>query len=88
MKLSKKFVLRRVAGADMVLPLAQAAVSFDAMLKLNETGVLLWNALKDEVELDDLVCALRAEYDVSEEQARKDIQEFLDKLANAGCLEN
>ena len=58
------------------------------MLKLNETGVLLWNALKDEVELDDLVRALRAEYDVSEEQARKDIQEFLDKLANAGCLEN
>ena len=88
MKLSKNFVLRRVAGADMVLPLAQATVSFDAMLKLNETGVLLWNALKDEVELDDLVRALRAEYDVSEEQARKDIQEFLDKLANAGCLEN
>ena len=87
MKLNKNFVLRRVANAYMVLPLGQATVSFEGMLKLNESGALLWKALKDGADLDGLVNALTAEYTVSEDQARADVKEFLDKLAQAGCLE-
>ena len=87
MKLKKDFVLRRVANASMVLPLGQATVSFNGMLKLNESGALLWNALKNGADLDELVSALTAEYAVDKAQARADAQEFLDKLAAAGCLE-
>ena len=87
MKLKKNFALRQVAGAYMVLPLGQATVSFEGMLKLNESGALLWNALKSGADLDGLVAALTAEYAVDEAQARADVQEFLDKLARVGCLE-
>ena len=87
MRLKKNFALRRVAGTYMVLPLGQATVSFEGMLKLNESGALLWNALKNGADLDGLVNALTAEYEVSEAQARTDVQEFLDKLARVGCLE-
>lgn len=87
MKLKKDFVLRRVANAYMVLPLGQATVSFNSMLKLNESGALLWKALQDGADLEGLVSALTAEYAVSETQARADAKEFLDKLARAGCLE-
>jgi hypothetical protein len=87
MKLKKNFVLRQLAGAYMVLPLGQETVSFGGMLKLNESGALLWNALKNGEDLDGLVKALTAEYAVSEAQAREDVKEFLDKLAHAGCLE-
>lgn len=87
MKLRKDFVLRRVANTYMVLPLGQATVNFNGMLKLNETGAFLWKALKDGADLDALVSALTAEYAVDEAQACADIKEFLDKLANAGCLE-
>lgn len=87
MRLKKNFALRRVAGTYMVLPLGQATVSFEGMLKLNESGALLWNALKNGADLDGLVNTLTAEYEVSEAQARTDVQEFLDKLALVGCLE-
>ena len=87
MRLKKNFALRRVAGTYMVLPLGQATVSFEGMLKLNESGALLWNALKNGADLDGLVNTLTAEYEVSEAQARTDVQEFLDKLARVGCLE-
>ena len=87
MKLKKNFALRQVAGAYMVLPLGQATVSFEGMLKLNESGALLWKALKDGADLNGLVNTLTAEYTVSEDQARADVKEFLDKLAQAGCLE-
>lgn len=87
MKLKENFALRQVAGAYMVLPLGQETVSFGGMLKLNETGALLWKALKNGADLDGLVAALTAEYAVDEAQARADVQEFLDKLAQVGCLE-
>lgn len=87
MRLKKNFALRRVAGTYMVLPLGQATVSFEGMLKLNESGALLWNALKNGADLDGLVNTLTAEYEVSEAQARADVKEFLDKLARVGCLE-
>ena len=46
----------------------------------------LWNMLQEEVTMDELVQGVLAEYDVEEEVARKDIQEFLEKLTKAGVL--
>ena len=62
-------------------------INFDGIMTLNETGVLLWKKLEEEVEKQDLVDALRAEYDVSEEHALADIEEFIEKLSLAGCLQ-
>ncbi len=53
-----------------------------------ETGYLLWKALETGTDtLEGLVAALRAEYDVSEEQATADTQAFLDSLREQGVLE-
>ena len=87
MKLKKDYVLRQVANTWVVLPLGQATVGFDGILKLNESGALLWKALEDGADLDGLVKALTAEYAVAESQARTEVKEFLDKLAQTGCLE-
>ena len=58
------------------------------MVSLSETGYLLWKALEAGTDtLEGLVAALRAEYDVSEEQATADTQAFLDSLREQGVLE-
>ena len=88
MKLKKDYVLRQVADTWLVLPLGQGTVGFDGMLKLNESGALLWKALEEGADTDGLVAALKAEYIVSEAQARADAEEFLQKLAQAGCIES
>lgn len=88
MKLKKDYVLRQVADTWVVLPLGQETISFDGMLKLNESGALLWKALEEGADTDGLVAALKAEYIVSEAQARADAEEFLQKLAQAGCIES
>ena len=87
MKLKKDYVLRQVADTYVVLPLGQATINFNGMLKLNESGALLWKALEAGSDPDGLVKALTAEYTVSEIQARTDVEEFLRKLAQAGCLD-
>ena len=87
MKLKENFVLRQVADNWVVLPVGEAALEFTAMMRLNDAGALLWKTLEKEPTADALVAALTAEYDVSQQQAREDVEAFLQKLTAAGCLE-
>lgn len=87
MRIKKDFVLRNVAGADVVLPLGAASVDFNGLLKLNESSVLLWKALEQDTDLDGLVAVLTSEYDVDPATARRDIEAFLARLDQIGCLE-
>ena len=61
-------------------------LEFNGLITVNEVGVSLWNMLQNEVTLDDLVQGILDEYDVEEEVAREDIQEFLDTLIAGGIL--
>ena len=87
MKVSNNYVLRQVADTWIVLPLAETMVDFNGMLTLNETGAVLWQALEKGGDRETLADALTAEYDVSREVVLPDVDAFLAKLADAGCLE-
>lgn len=87
MKLKKDFVLSRVADTWVVFPLSDAAVNFNAMIKLNDSGALLWHTLEENPDKAALVSALVSEYDVSMADAEADVDAFLEVLRNAGCIE-
>ena len=88
MKIKKDFVLRDVAGTWVVLPLGQASVDFDGMLSLNDTGAFLWQTLERGADRDGLADALVKEYDVDRSTAAADVERFLARLNEAGCLED
>ena len=87
MKINENFVLRQLADTWVVLPLADKTIDFNGMITLNESGVLLWNALEQGADMDMLVKLLTSEYDVPDAQARTDVAEFVEKLRSSGCLE-
>ena len=87
MILKKNFALRQIADEWIVLPLASETVDFTGMLNLNESGAMLWKVLEQDCSKEALVRALLEEYEVSEEQAATDAEEFLNKLIEAGCIE-
>lgn len=87
MKIKDTFVLRNVAGNNVVLPMGASSETFSGMMTLNETGVFLWNSLKRDISLEELVNAMLSEYNVSAEQAKEDTEEFVKTLRDAGVLE-
>ena len=87
MKTKDNFLLRQVADTWVVMPIGQEMLDFNGMLTLNETGAFLWQKLEEGADLEGLVTALTAEYDVSAEEARADAEEFCRKLLQAGCAE-
>ena len=86
MKRQSSFLLREVAGRQVVVPLGKAAVAFPGMLTLNATGVYLWELLEQDQTLDSLVAAFCGRYEVTAETAREDISAYLEKLRSVGAI--
>ena len=87
MKIKENFVLRQVADTWVVLPLGSATLDFNGMLTLNESGVLLWHLLEQGKTQEELVDMLLTVYEVSRQEASADVEEFLNKLIQAGCVD-
>lgn len=60
---------------------------FGGMIKLNETGLLLWKTLGDDVTIDELADAICNEYAVSRDVALADAEAFVNGLKEAGFVE-
>ena len=87
MKIKEGFVLRQVADTWVVMPLGQQSLDFDGMLTLNDTGALLWQTLEKGGDREVMADALTAQYDVSRDAALNDVDIFLVKLQETGCVE-
>ena len=78
MKLRSGFILREVLGAPVVVATGDAARHFHGMVKLNETGGIIWKGLQEGLTLT---------YDVTPEQAAADVAAMLRQMADNGFLE-
>ena len=85
MKLKDGFILRTVAGETVVLPTG-GTTDFDMMITLNDTGRFLWERLTVGAEETELVSALLAEYDVTEELATQSVAAFVARLKELDFL--
>lgn len=86
MRIKEGFLLKEVADNFVVVPVGENLVDFSKMITLNETGALLWEALKKDCSVDDLVNALMSEYVVDKPTARDDVLAFLGLLRGEGVL--
>ena len=86
MRITEKFVIRRIADETVAIPVGSVKGGFSGIISLNEVGEFLFAQLAEECSKEDLVSALLAEYDVNRETAQADVQEFLDNLSKAGLL--
>ncbi len=87
MKIKNTFILRNVAGNNVVLPMGASTEAFSGMMTLNETGAFLWNNMQKDITMDELVNVLLSEYNVSATEAKEDAEAFVNTLRTAGVLE-
>lgn len=87
MKLIKQLTKRNIAGEVILVPIGDTSLDVKGLITLNETGELLWDALPGAENVAALAGVLTAEYDVSEEEALCDAEEFVEKLRELGITE-
>ncbi len=87
MKIKSGFLLRKVAGSEMAVPIGSRTVDIHGIIALNETGAFLWRLLEQDCSPEALAAALAREFEVDLEQARADVNVYLASLQTQGLIE-
>lgn len=87
MKRKGDFVLREIAGDNILIPVGETALRLNGMITLDEVGKVIWSALEQENSRDAILRQILDRFDVTEDTAGKDLDEFLSQMEQAGLLE-
>ncbi len=87
MKIKKDMILRKVGSDIILVPVGNAVKDHNGLFMLTETASFLWCQIPECDSVQELAKKLFDEYDVTEEQAFADTQEFVDKLAELDIID-
>ena len=86
MIIKKELIKREIAGDTILVPVGKTVLDSNGLFVLNELGAFIWELLpsaKDEAE----VCkAILKEYEVTYEEASRDVAEFIENLKKLDIL--
>lgn len=86
MIIKKELIKREIAGDTILVPVGKTVYNSNGLFLLNDLGSFIWDLLPKVSDKNDILDAVLKEYDVSREEAQKDIGEFLDTLKAMGIL--
>jgi hypothetical protein len=87
MKIKEGFILRNVAGSNVVVPIGQATINFNGMMSLNDTGAFLFEKMIAGTSKEELISDLTNTYDIDNETATKDVEDFIEKVKKENLFE-
>lgn len=83
---SRSVVSRTVAGETLIVPVRGKVGDLASIYSFNGTGSLIWQLLDAPHGLADLIDAVAQHYDVTPEQAQKDVTQFLNDMLSVGLV--
>lgn len=87
MKLNENYILRTVAGSDVVVAVGEEAAKLRGMMTLNDTAAFIWRCLEKELDEEMIITKLKEEYTgVDDETLKSEVRVFLAKLHDMGIL--
>ncbi len=87
MNIKDGFMLRKIVDVWVVVPLGERVVDFNGMVKVSDSGALVWKKLAGPgATRDELLADLLAVYEVDVETVSRDLDEFLASLRQAELL--
>ncbi|MBP3706545.1 MAG: PqqD family protein [Clostridia bacterium] len=88
MKLKYQFIINEVADQMVAVAVGDDMEKFNGFVKMNDIGVQIFELLKNEITLDEIIAEMLKKHPESTEQeARETITEFTDKLKAEGVVE-
>lgn len=73
-------VARRFGVETLLVPVCGGVGDLDSVYTLNEVGTTIWESIADPLSREELIAKITSEYDVTAEQAERDLDAFLRDL--------
>ncbi len=88
MRIKSNFKLRNIAGENLVVQVNNSELDMTKVISLNSSSVWLWTKLVDrDFCSEDLVQMLVDHYDIDEQTAQRDVNKWIEILAQNGVIE-
>lgn len=80
------FVTRSIKGETIIVPVSGSVGDLDSIYTLNEVGSLVLQLIDGNTSISQIVDTICNEYDITAEEAEKDVIELLGSLEAAGLI--
>ena len=86
MRASADFVMRRIADETIIVPVAGGVGDLSSIFTLNESGTKVYQMICAGMSVEQISNAICTEYEVTPDEAARDIADFVDHLQAARIL--
>ncbi len=87
MKLKYNFAIQEVTDFWAAVPVGKDAKKYRGVMSLNESAKDMMEFLREDITEEELVQKMLKVYEAPEEQLRKDVADFIQKLKDAEVLD-
>lgn len=87
MKIKEGYILKKVAGENIVIATGEARLSFNGIITFNEVGAEVFDRLDGTRTLEQIVDEIAAIYNAPREIIEADIKKLIDKMKKQGLIE-
>jgi len=79
-------VARQIAGSTLLVPIRRHVADLDCIYTLSETASRIWELIDGQSSLGEIRDKMVEEFDVGEDDAQRDLVEFVTKLQAIGAV--
>jgi len=83
----RSFVTREIGGETLIVPVTGHVMDLESIYVLNPVASRIWGLLRSPTTAEQLVDIITGEFDVSAQDASRDVAEFLDSLSSRGLIQ-
>lgn len=87
MTLNKNYILKNLANETILVHQDENNVDFSKIINLNEIAVFIINKIQENMDTPQIVKAITDEYEIDEETAKNDTENFIKKLIELGIVD-
>lgn len=80
------FVSRRIEDEVILVPIRQNVADLESIYTLSEVGAYIWEQIDGRRTTAEVLPLMVGEFEVSEEEAQKDLKEFIEQLSSIGAI--
>ena len=77
---------RIIAGQTLVVPIRGRVGDLDSIYTLNEIGSRIWHLIDGHTPMNEIIQTITTEYDVTEEEAARDVLDLVNSMQEAGLI--
>ena len=86
MEIKNEYIMRNIAGDDVLVPIGKTINNFNGLIILNEMAKFIWEKMPQAKDEEERLNYILDEYEVEREVAKADLDEFLEMLKKENII--